>query len=1168
MKKILSTLIILVLLFSNTFAAYNATQKDRILLNKIYTKIDKLLWSSSVKADKIASKISSLKNNYDSESRVYYIFDSLESYINNKIKNNENEDDFVNSVLNEVSNTNNSNNNNNSNSTNNSCERLALPTTNTITVSNITQLNNAVTRANATGWNLNILLEDWTYNLSRILYITADNVSFQSVSWNREDVILRWRGMSWWIPHVFLVRWSNFTVADLTLWWIANHAIQIQWEQDADNALIHNVHIVDTWEQMIKWSYNKANDVYANNWIVECSLLEYSAGIWPQYYIWWIDVHRGVDWIVRDNIFKGIRSPESRVAEHAVHFWSNSENTLVERNTIINCDRWVGFGLWSSPHSGWIIRDNIIYHDTTSWDVGIWLENVSWVLVDNNIIFGEHSYANAIEYRFAGTSADIRNNITNKQIRQRNWGNATLSNNITNATRDMFVDVSNFDFTLVDGNADDSEDETDSDEEEDNETEEDSWNDNNWWNIIGEKNGSYTTSWNKSHLIYPRDLVYKWAFRLPGKWWDYGWWADYGGGWMTFYPDWDSSWNDSYPGSIYAFWHPHQLELSEISIPTPVISSDKNLDDLNTASTLQAFTNTRNFEIPAPWTTSHWSVQYNKDDNKLYTLYGRYYQFAWWFASVANHNLDLQIPNTKWPYIIWDGHNPHNMSIWAYTFEIPESFANTYTNGATLVTWRYSTRSYGWGPSLHSFIPNDSWNPLESTKLMQYTNSNHINNYTWVDRRLWWAWLTSENKSAVMLSSTKSVWDTWYWFSDWTRWSDCTQQWWEKECSYSSVWQRGWHADGYDWVLMFFDPNHLAAISEWKRSSHNIQPYAVLNIDDLLYHIDGSGFYTSARMWAVSYDRENWLIYIMEKFWDSDPDAYRRKPLVHVFKLEVQETTDEEIDDEEEEVEENDNSDNENENEEEENNEWNDDNQGTEDPNNDQNDSEDDTNDWQDSQEDNSNDEQTNENDLSWYNFSEISSYKLSLLHKEWKTQYITKEQFEQIDMSANSIFAKYFTYEQFSWVTQQQLNDMVINNYHYLTCENVKKIPAENFENMGTRNLWLMQKAWTEKNLNHCITKEQIQAINMVKNTIYGKYFTSEQFANVTQLQINTLVPNNYPYLSLEGVSKIPESGLDNITWWTLSQMEKAGNIWWFTQDQIDILMSRWNSGIDKYFD
>ena len=167
-----------------------------------------------------------------------------------------------------------------------------------------------------------------------------------------------------------------------------------------------------------------------------------------------IDAHGSTGWIVRHNTFKNIASPNTSVAEFAVHFWdAPSANNTIERNLIIDCDRGIGFGLQGRGNSGGIIRNNMIYHSNNNdpyADVGIALADSPNTQVYNNTVYFENSMSFSMEYRFSATqNAVFTNNLTNKPIVSRDSGGASLSNNVTNATASWFKGVSSGDLHLA-----------------------------------------------------------------------------------------------------------------------------------------------------------------------------------------------------------------------------------------------------------------------------------------------------------------------------------------------------------------------------------------------------------------------------------------------------------------------------------------------------------------------------------------------------------------------------------------------------------------------------------------------------------------------------------------------------------------------------------------------
>ena len=402
--------------------------------------------------------------------------------------------------------------------------------------------------------------------------------------------------------------------------------------------------------------------------------------------------------------------------------------------------------------------------------------------------------------------------------------------------------------------------------------------------------------------ILPEDLIYQGAFRLPEASGGSDW--DYSGHGLTFYPGGDpNNPDDGFPGSLYGVGHDQQLQVSEISIPAPVIS--KNLDDLNTAVTLQEFSDLtdRMFDREAlalpRMGIEYLPAQGSQATDKLHFTYGQHIQD--FEPSHGWSELDLSKPQAVGPWVFG---TYSNYTTNDYLFEIPADWADAYTPGMYLGSGRFREGVWsGRGPAIYAYAPWVDGNPpgrnaeLTTIKpLLLYgiqepgipdivsDDSMQMNGYQESDHWLGAAWLSAGDKSALIFTGTKAMGQSWYGFANGVVWDYACADVTPSTCPEYPEWpydDRGFWAEDYQAQLLFFNTNDLAAVAQGQMETYDPQPYASLDLTPYLYdpqlnHAD----YKRDLITAPAFDRENGILYVIERL----ADEY--KSVIHTWKIE------------------------------------------------------------------------------------------------------------------------------------------------------------------------------------------------------------------------------------------------------------------------------------------
>jgi hypothetical protein len=322
----------------------------------------------------------------------------------------------------------------------------------TILVSNVQELIQAINQAKA---GQTILIEDGHYIMPRYVEISADNVTLRSASGHRERMIID--GAESRHREILGVRaCSGVTIADLTIQNIQCNGFKINSETNVQDLTIYNCIIHNIWQRGVKGvrvpKENRDSIRPKNCRIQYClfyndrpkRLSDDPADIAKGNYIAGIDVMFAKDWIISDNVFVGIqgRTYEGR---GAVFLWHDSQDCVIERNIIIDCDVGLQLGNPYKPDEiqyhcvRCIARNNFITRAPEAGIVAVYTKDCK--ILNNTIHDPESKLHRLVRTVFTNDSLLVANNLlSGPGIRNEFESKTTFLNNVIKDVSDDFVD--------------------------------------------------------------------------------------------------------------------------------------------------------------------------------------------------------------------------------------------------------------------------------------------------------------------------------------------------------------------------------------------------------------------------------------------------------------------------------------------------------------------------------------------------------------------------------------------------------------------------------------------------------------------------------------------------------------------------------------------------------
>jgi hypothetical protein len=231
---------------------------------------------------------------------------------------------------------------------------LPKPTGQVIRVASVEELFRAANEVEPGG---TILLADGHYMMPRYFELRTDDMTLRSASGRRERVILD-GARSRHGELVGITGCSGATVADLTIQNVRWNGFKINSDRFADRVTIRNCVIHNIWQRGIKGPAVRQED--RNRFRPSDCRVQYclfyndrpkrysdDPADTPQRfggnYVGGIDVMFARRWTISDNVFVGIQG-RTREARGAVFLWHDTEDCVIERNLIIDCDSGICLG--------------------------------------------------------------------------------------------------------------------------------------------------------------------------------------------------------------------------------------------------------------------------------------------------------------------------------------------------------------------------------------------------------------------------------------------------------------------------------------------------------------------------------------------------------------------------------------------------------------------------------------------------------------------------------------------------------------------------------------------------------------------------------------------------------------------------------------------------------